>query len=116
MPEPLRVASIVKTCEACPAQWEGHTIDLRPVYVRFRWGYLSVRIARLHEHDAVGGREVFGKQIGGGLAGSMTGAELAEHTAGVIEWPNTITADEDYPDDEMSRAMQELGIAHEKES
>lgn len=42
MIEPLRVKSIIRTCYACPSQWEGETEDGRKVYVRYRHGLLSV--------------------------------------------------------------------------
>lgn len=31
-----------QTCEACPSQWEGHTADGRFIYIRYRWGHLTV--------------------------------------------------------------------------
>lgn len=36
------VTELTKTCDACPAQWEGRTEDGGWVYVRFRWGGLRV--------------------------------------------------------------------------
>lgn len=30
------IKSLVKTCSACPSQWEGFTDDDRPVYIRYR--------------------------------------------------------------------------------
>jgi len=40
----LRVVRLSQTSPACPVQWEGRTSDDRPVYVRYRFGYLSVRL------------------------------------------------------------------------
>jgi hypothetical protein len=38
----MTITKIKKTCWACPSQWEGKTKDGRAVYIRFRWGNLSV--------------------------------------------------------------------------
>ena len=38
------IKSIKKTCDACPAQWSGETVNHESVYVRFRWGTLRIEI------------------------------------------------------------------------
>lgn len=40
----ITIKSIVRTCAASPSQWEGFTVDDRPIYIRYRWGELSVRL------------------------------------------------------------------------
>jgi len=87
----IEVKSVAQTCSACPAQWEGETSDARPIYVRYRWGYLSVSIGEPGQDifGAVEGPEVFGKEVGGGLQGFMTYAELRRITTGMISWPDT---------------------------
>jgi hypothetical protein len=35
---------LTKTCEACPAQWDGETILGKAVYVRYRHGILAVEV------------------------------------------------------------------------
>lgn len=86
------VADIEKTCEWAPAQWEGSTSDGCPIYVRFRWGYLSIRVGPKGGTitDAVRGGEVFGEQISDGLDGGLSGAELRKITRGRIEWPGSL--------------------------
>lgn len=37
-----RIVRIVQTCEMFPSQWEGYLADGRAVYVRFRFGRLTV--------------------------------------------------------------------------
>lgn len=59
-------AKLTQTCSACPSQWEGDTDKNEPVYIRFRWGYLSVEI----------GNESFGWQISDGLDGILSFEEL----------------------------------------
>ncbi len=69
----MEIRDLVQTCGACPSQWEARTIENRPVYVRYRWGYLSVRVGEPDESvdGAVGGYEVYGEQVGDGYDGSI---------------------------------------------
>lgn len=74
----INVTKIVNTCTACPSQWSGVTDDEKEVYVRYRWGYLSVD---------VGEDCVFEANPGDSLDGYMDFDELKEHTKNVISWP-----------------------------
>lgn len=71
----MRIKDLVKTCEASPSQWEAYTENGRPVYIRYRWGHLSIRLGLIGGSitDAVAGKEIFG-------------AQLADDLHGVIEW------------------------------
>jgi hypothetical protein len=40
----MEVLDLIQTCGACPSQWEGITDKGRPVYVRYRYGVLSVEV------------------------------------------------------------------------
>jgi len=69
----IEVRDLVKTCEACPAQWEFRTNGDRPVYVRYRSGYLSICIGPpgAHASEAVMGTEVLGATLGHGYDGCL---------------------------------------------
>jgi len=86
-----KIAKVIMTCGGCPSQWEAYTEDLRPVYVRYRWGYLSIEIAPEGSKsfkDAVGGEEIFGKERDKtGWDGFMSYEDLVKDTAGIIKWP-----------------------------
>ena len=71
----MRLVEVRQTCSASPAQWEGRTDDGRPVYIRYRWGYLSVQCGAVGGDidSAVVGDEVYGEQCG-------------DEYDGVIEW------------------------------
>lgn len=45
------VLKVVKTCDACPSQWELTLDDGRMVYVRFRWGNLNAYISKTATTD-----------------------------------------------------------------
>ena len=69
----MKVRDLSDYGTACPAQWEGRTDDDRPVYVRYRWGYLSVRVGPPggDTSSAVTGVEVHGEQVGGEFDGAI---------------------------------------------
>lgn len=84
-----RVVDVRQTCWACPAQWEGTLDDGRMFYVRYRWGYLSVRVSPAPTtdiDDAVAGEEIFGDSLGGEFDGSMEEHDLRALTSHVLEW------------------------------
>lgn len=58
----FRAVRLEMGCCACPTEYEGETDDGRPFYVRYRRGYLSVRLGPVGGDiwSAVQGAEVFG--------------------------------------------------------
>ena len=87
---PIIVRTCEQTCKWVPSQWEGVTTDDRPIYVRYRHGYLSVRVGRVGRpiEDAIrSDQEVVGFAIGDELDGFITYQGLRRHTKGVITWP-----------------------------
>ena len=67
MKKTRQLASLVQTCPAHPSQWEGQLVDRRHVYIRYRWGELSVGFGASVD-DAVGNSKHVtsaGKQLGG---------------------------------------------------
>ncbi len=80
------VREIRKTCGACPAQWEGWTVDGRSVYVRYRWGFLSIR---------VGGESYYEDTVGDGLHGCMEYDSLKRHTRHIISWPEEESSEQE---------------------
>ncbi len=69
----MKVRELLDYGTVSPAQWEGRTDDDRPVYVRYRWGYLSVRVGPPggDTSSAIGGVVVYGEQIGDELDGAI---------------------------------------------
>src|SRR3954464_14370014 len=64
---PLLLTELRQTCSTCPSQWEGLTEDGRPVYIRFRHGWLSVQVGSVGGDvwSAVDGEEIFVLEHGG---------------------------------------------------
>jgi len=72
----MKIKNLKQTCEACPSQWEAKTIGNRNVYIRYRWGYLTVWVADKPEQDALDGRMVHEQQLGDGLDGYIKWEEV----------------------------------------
>lgn len=51
-----KIKTLTKTCDSCPAQWEGKTYEDKFVYVRYRFGCLQLSVAD-SEYYAVMGTE-----------------------------------------------------------
>lgn len=76
----MKVVELIRTCIACPSQWEGHTDDGQPVYVRYRHGFLSVRLG------GCSGQEIILRESELDRDGYMTIEELGELVP-EIDWP-----------------------------
>lgn len=54
----IRIKNLVQTCSACPSQWEAETLNGQAVYIRYRYGYLTMGIGKTIgeavRHNAVG--------------------------------------------------------------
>lgn len=83
----VKVVALRQTCWACPSQWEGETDDGREVYVRYRYGHLTVQVGTETEPDAVmSDNYIVDVEHGEGLDGFMDEDELKELTKDTIEW------------------------------
>ncbi len=70
----MKLKNVKCTCGACPSQWEATTEDNKPVYIRYRWGYLSIREGEIGGDvwSAVDGNEIYGSQLGEDLDGVIS--------------------------------------------
>jgi hypothetical protein len=84
-----KIKTIEKTCFACPSQWEGFLENGKAIYIRYRWGYLSIRISddvTDDIYDAVCGKEIYGKQIGEEYDGVIELDTVLDLSKGVLEY------------------------------
>jgi len=78
-PELIRVKDLTVTCSACPSQWTATEVDtLKPVYVRYRWGRLTVQI---------GQNIVYSELVGDNMDGVMSTKEMKART-NIVEEEN----------------------------
>lgn len=71
-------ANIVETCGGCPSQFEAKTKDGESVYIRYRFGELTVRVGKDID-DAINTSPIFSKSVGDNLDGVMELAEVVKH-------------------------------------
>ena len=86
----IKIKKITNICYACPSQWEGYTFDDEPIYIRYRWGHLSVRIGIKEKgiESAVLGKEIFFDNFGDEYDGFMDYERLKNSLSEIIELPN----------------------------
>lgn len=70
----LKLARIEQTCHACPSQWDAWTEDGTYIYIRYRYGYLTV--TRYDDPEADRGDVLFAMQYGDDLDGTMNEDEM----------------------------------------
>ena len=75
----LGLVSLVRTCPACPSQWDAQTVEGKYLYIRYRFGHLTVDEADTPE-EAVNGTCIFSEDWGGYWNGEMTDEEMLEVT------------------------------------
>ncbi len=71
----MKLVELTRTCEACPAQWEGRTDDGRYVYMRYRWGSFGFSLGLTRE-EAVRNPYSFTHGSGDSFDGYMTEYEM----------------------------------------
>jgi hypothetical protein len=78
----MQIASIEQTCFRSPSQWEGILTTGEPIYIRYRWGRLSVNIGPVGGsiEDALSTEDWFSQKIGSDLDGEITLEEVYRHT------------------------------------
>ena len=81
------VKTLIRTCERSPSQWEAKTADGQYLYVRYRWGCLEIGMGVSMGAAIASGGNIFEKQLGDKLDGSMELEDLRKATSGLIEWP-----------------------------
>jgi hypothetical protein len=105
------VTALKKTCTACPAQWEGTLDDGRALYIRYRWGGLSVGAGKDID-DAVknrwGDKALFEENVGDGLDGYMDFEELKAHLHGLLEFGPGLEAEVEHEPEFDPEAFKKL--------
>lgn len=74
----MKIKELKQTTQACPSQWEGTMEDGKFIYIRFRWGVLSVGIGK-DEAEAVNNSSTnmyYNKKVSDDLDGVMSTEEM----------------------------------------
>ena len=84
----LEIQYIKRTCECCPSQWEIKLTNGKMVYVRYRWGKLSIRISHGETNDiwnAVAGEVILEKKIGTEFDGYLDDNVMKQYLKQALE-------------------------------
>jgi hypothetical protein len=78
----LALAAIQRTCWSFPSQWEGWLSDHRPIYIRYRFGNLSVSVGEVGDNmNAVPGlSENYAEKVGHDWDGDISLKEVCRLT------------------------------------
>lgn len=82
MAQKFKVKSCEQTCSACPSEWDIFTTDDQYIYVRYRWGGLTLTF----DFDGPNEKIIYAENIGGGFDGCMSTEELKQHTKDILDW------------------------------
>ncbi len=82
MKKKFKIKSCVKTCSACPSQWDLYTTMGQYIYARYRWGGLTLTLNMGKPNSEV----IYHKGIGDGWDGVLSTSELKKHTRSVLDW------------------------------
>jgi hypothetical protein len=61
---PTRVSKLTQTCKGNLSQWEGLTDDGQFIYVRYRWGCLSIGSGKTMDEAVENANNLFGEITG----------------------------------------------------
>lgn len=73
----IKVKDLIRYSSFCPTQWDGETTNGEELYIRYRWGVLTIDL---------NGKEVFSVKAGEEFDGVMSDEEMKEFTKPVINW------------------------------
>ena len=73
----MKITKLKLTCDVCPTQYEGWTDNNEFVYIRYRYGFLSI---------SVSGYVIYSEQIGNGLDGFINLKDIIKLTKDIIDW------------------------------
>lgn len=75
----ITIVRAVRTCRACPSQWDAWDADGRYYYLRYRFGYGTVEVAAGPDAYVGDGSEVIAEfEHGGPYDGEISLGEFAE--------------------------------------
>ncbi len=108
--EKIVVVTASMECPMCPTIVTGRTAEGVTVYVRYRWGNLSVRIDPREPAPNAGaeGMWILALQLDPeGLDGWLSYEEVKQHTAEILVWPEELTP-RNFDDDKTGETLDDL--------
>lgn len=97
------VATVIRTCTACPSQWSIHLSDGRYVYARYRGGLFRAELAESEDAWWYSDKPTYEPptlllrvSIGDPLDGFMTDEEMMEQLKGILDFSQATVVPDDY--------------------
>jgi hypothetical protein len=93
MREKYKITELRQTCLMSPSQWEGKLETGQVIYIRYRWGRLTINISYDISDDilsAINGFEIFSCIVGESYDGFLSYLDLIDITKNFIEYPKII--------------------------
>jgi len=83
----MKKARLRQTCEGSPSQWEGWTDKHEPIYIRYRWGHLTVAIGEVGQEikEMYGKSNFLSEDIDSEFDGVLSFEELEEQLEGKLD-------------------------------
>lgn len=83
----MKKARLRQTCSGSPSQWEGWTDKLEPVYIRYRWGHLTVTIGEVGQEikEMYGENNFLSEDIDSKFDGVLSFEELKKQLEGKLD-------------------------------
>lgn len=88
-----KVIQLAQTCGASPSQWEGITDNSEQVYIRYRWGILTVNLGAPNdtsEFAGVKGKLIFRCEHGDAMDGYMDTREMSALVSDILKFATPI--------------------------
>ena len=104
----IEIVELERTCFQCPSQWEGRDREGYPIYIRYRWGYLSIRRGDKGKsvNSAVCGEEIFGKHIGDSMDGKISFGGLRDLAKDAVTFSPEVSQEQERKDEEDVKRWQ----------
>ncbi|MBA7541336.1 hypothetical protein ES705_33647 [subsurface metagenome] len=83
----MKKARLRQTCGGFPSQWEGWTDKHEPVYIRYRWGHLTVAVGEVDQEikEMYGENNFLSEDIDSEFDGVLSFKELKEQLEGKLD-------------------------------
>lgn len=87
----MKIKFLKRTCIACPSQWEGKLSDGREIYIRFRWGKLTVNVGK-DLTDAINNRPILEESTDNEWEGFLSNKHIIDklHNFGITFSKNVL--------------------------
>lgn len=85
--ERIKLHQLNKISYACPSQWIGITTNNKRIYIRYRWGILTVRKSLTNRNC------IYKEVVGDELDGHLNTVNMIHHTKDVLDYSDCVISE-----------------------